>query len=339
MVKLAPEILNKYVLSKFVSSDPNVLVGAEIGEDAAVVKTSDEVVVIHPDPISGAVKFLGYLAIKIPANDVAVSGAYPKYFTTVLLLPKKTGVDELNLITSSMKEAIDELRASLIGGHTEYTDSVSRPIAITTAFGFTKSRRVITSKGAKEGDVVIMTKSAGIEGTAVIASDFRELLKAKGVDDETIEEGVKMIKYVSVVEEAMTLSDLEVVTSMHDPTEGGVLCGLAEIAYASKTSLIVHLDKIKVLPTTSKLSSALGLDPLKMLSSGALIATVPRKYVDIALDALLKKGIEAYVIGEVVKGGPDKPLVTLMSGGKFKEALWKPHVEDEVIKLWERMTS
>ncbi|PUA33512.1 MAG: hypothetical protein B7O98_03590 [Zestosphaera tikiterensis] len=339
MVKLAPEILSKYVLSKFVSNDPNVLIGAEVGEDAAVVKTSDDVVVIHPDPISGAVKFLGYLAIKIPANDVAVSGAYPKYFTTVLLLPEKTSVDELNVITSSMKEALEELKASLVGGHTEYTDSVSRPIAITTAFGFTKRGKVITSKGAKEDDVVIMTKSAGIEGTAVIASDFRELLKARGIDDETIEEGVKMIKHVSVVEEATILSDLGVVTSMHDPTEGGVLCGLAEVAYASKTSLIIHLDKIKIHPTTLKLSSVLGVNPLKMLSSGALIATVPKSYVDLALDTLSRKGIDAYVIGEVVKGGSDRPLVTLMSGGKFKEALWEPHVEDEVIKLWERMTT
>ncbi|MGC8975817.1 MAG: AIR synthase related protein, partial [Thermoprotei archaeon] len=178
-MKLKPENLKKFVLDKFKSCDPLVVLQAGVGVDAAAFKACDEVLVgVHPDPISGALKHLGTLSIVIPANDISMIGAYPKFFTTVILLPEGTSEEVVNAITDSMRKALDRYGASIVGGHTEFTDSVRRPITITTAFGILKLSNLIDVRNIREGDLIIMSKYAGIEGTVVLSSDFRETLMA-----------------------------------------------------------------------------------------------------------------------------------------------------------------
>lgn len=334
-MKLRPESLKKCVLDKFKSRDPSIILQAGIGIDAAAVKACDEVLVgVHPDPISGAVKHIGTLSIIIPANDVAVIGAYPKFFTSVILLPEGSSEDLVDTITDSMRRALDRYGALMVGGHTEFTDSVKRPITITTAFGILKLGNLVDVRNVKEGDLIIVSKYVGIEGTAVLSSDFRETLVARGVSEKILDEGEKMIDLISVVEEAILLSREGLVSGMHDPTEGGLLGGLAEMAYASGKLVRVYADKIPIHETTMKIAEALSIDPLKILSSGALLASVPRERVEEAVSLLEKNNIEASVIGEVLsRKDREGPLLEVLRGAS-REYIYDPYVEDEVMKLW-----
>ncbi|MEM4646631.1 MAG: AIR synthase family protein [Zestosphaera sp.] len=333
-MKLKPESLKKHVLDKFKTHDSSIVLQADIGIDAAAVKACDEVLIgVHPDPISGAVKHLGTLSIVIPANDVAMIGAYPKFFTSVILLPEGSSEDLVNTITDSMKRTLDRYGALMVGGHTEFTDSVKRPVAITTAFGILKLSNLVDVRNIKEGDLIIVSKYAGIEGTAVLSSDFRETLVTRGVSEETLNKGEEMINLISVVEEATLLSREGLVSGMHDPTEGGLLGGLAEMAYASGKLIRVYADKIPIHEVTIEITKALGLDPLKILSSGALLASVPRERVEEAVDLLKKNSIEASVIGEVLPRNHEGPLLEVLRGSS-REYVYDPYVEDEVMKLW-----
>lgn len=334
-MKLRPESLRKHVLDKFKSHDPSVILQADIGIDAAAVKACDEVLVgVHPDPISGAIKHLGTLSIVIPANDVAMIGAYPKFFTSVILLPEGSSEDLVDTITDSMKKALDRYGALMVGGHTEFTDGVKRPMTITTAFGILKLSNLVDVRNIKEGDLIIVSKYAGIEGTAVLSSDFRETLMARGVSEKILNEGEEMINLISVVEEATLLSREGLVSGMHDPTEGGLLGGLAEMAYSSGKLIKVYADKIPIHEATMKVTEALGIDPLRILSSGALLASVPRERVEEALSLLKKNNIEASVIGEVLsRRDREGPLLEVLRGDS-REYFYDPYVEDEVMKLW-----
>ncbi|MEM2005550.1 MAG: AIR synthase family protein [Zestosphaera sp.] len=336
-MKLKPEALRRYVIDKFSAADPDVVMQAGVGVDAAAVKACGETLIaVHPDPISGAVRHLGTLSIVIPANDVAMVGAYPRFFTSVLLLPEGSGEDLVDEITSSMVRALSRYGASMVGGHTEFTDSVTRPVVVTTAFGILKAGSLVRIDGVREGDVIVMSKYAGIEGTAVLASDFRQVLKHRGVGEEVLVKGEEMINDVSVVEEANLLSTEALVNAMHDPTEGGILGGLAEMAYASGKLIRAYADRIPVSPVTVRVAEALGIDPLRMLSSGALLASIPRERAEDAVDLLEGIGVKASVIGEVLPGGRGAPLLELVRGSS-REFIYDPYIEDEVMKLWTLM--
>jgi len=333
MVKLAvKELLN--ILEALKPTDPAVIIGPEVGEDAAVIDLGDNLALVtHPDPISGALEFLGYLAVHVPANDVAVTGARPKYFMSVILIPEGTSPGVAGRIVNDMKEALQEIGGHAVGGHTEITDAVTHPIVITTAMGLARKESIVRTSGAKPGDVIIMTKTAGIEGTAVLASDFKDELLRKGVPWRAVKEGEALIRQVSVVKEALTLAKYGLANSMHDPTEGGVVGGLTEIAYASNTSIIVDEAKIPLNPVTKLLASAMRVDPLKMLSSGALLASIPEDKVSDALRVIREEaGVDAVIVGKVVERGDY--LLRLIHADGSVEDFESPHVTDEIMKLW-----
>ncbi len=333
MVKLAVEELLK-ILEALKPTDPAVIVGPEVGEDAAIIDLGDELALVtHPDPISGALEFLGYLAVHVPANDVAVTGARPKYFMPVILVPEGAPLDTVSKVVNDVKEALQEIGGHVVGGHTEVTDAVTHPLVITTAMGLARKESIVRTSGAKPGDAVIMTKTAGIEGTAVLASDFRDELLRRGVPYTVVKEGEAMIRQVSVVKEALILAKHGLANSMHDPTEGGVIGGLTEIAYASNTSIIIDEAKIPLNPVTKSLASAMRVDPLKMLSSGALLATVPEDKANDALKVIREEaGVDATVIGKVVERSDY--LLRLIHADGSVEDFRSPHVTDEIMKLW-----
>ncbi|MEM1600366.1 MAG: AIR synthase family protein [Sulfolobales archaeon] len=332
--KLRPEILRKYVFSRVGVVDPCVLVGPSIGEDAAVIDLGNgNVLVVHVDPISGAVEYLGWLAVHIPSNDVAVSGARPRWLLPVLYLPEKSDIELVDRITEQMDLAAREINAMIVGGHSEFTPGIRRPLISMTSIGTTSMDRYVVSSGAKPGDVVLMTKTAGIEGTAILASDFSDLLLERGISKELISRARSMIKNVSVVKDALILSESRLPTSMHDPTEGGILGGVLEVAYASNTSIVIYEESIPIAEETEAFCNALRLDPLKILSSGTLIATIPANKMGEALSRLRSAGITSSVIGEVLERRDY--LVKLIRKGGEVITFNDVYVSDEVMKLWE----
>ncbi len=325
MVKVRPEVLKNEVFTRLGALDPDVIVGPRIGEDAAIVKASGRYMAIHTDPITGAIENIGWYAIHIAANDIAVKGMKPRWFLLTLLLPKGASDDVVRRIMEDVDRALRELNACLIGGHTEFTPGLNRAIAVVTAIGI--GDRYITTSGARPGDYILVTKYVALEASAILASDFVEELKAKGVSEDMLERARGFSKFISVVKEALSLSDIA--NSMHDPTEGGLLQGLLEICEASGVKARIYVDKIPILPETKAIHEALGIDPLKSLSSGMLIAAIPKALLPIAKRRLELSNIDYAVIGEFVEG---EPAVEVVDKGEVKVV--SGFIEDEVMRLW-----
>jgi len=336
--KLPPEILKKYILSRVGVVDPSVIVGPSIGEDAAVIDIGDsKVLVAHVDPITGAVEFLGWLAVHIACNDVAVRGVRPRWLLPVLYLPENADLGLIDKITTQIDTAAKEVNAMVVGGHSEFTSGLTRPLISMTALGITEKGRYVTTSGARVGDVVLMTKTVGVEGTAILSTDFRDSLLRAGVPEDVIERGRGFLKMISVVKEALILSNAGIPTSMHDPTEGGLIGGLVEIAYASNKTLEVWEGKIPIAEETALMTKALGLDPLRLISSGVLVATVPQERVEEAIKLLNQYGIKATVIGRVNEYSGHY-VVIRREDGRVEE-IDELYVKDELISMWERYGS
>jgi len=290
-------------------NDERVIVGPSYGEDAAVLKFKDEYLVAHPDPISGAVKNIGWLSVNISANDVAVTGAKPRWAMPSLQIPEKFDEKEVEKIIEDLYSAADELGVTLIGGHTETVSGINRPLITTAMMGVTEEP--VFTKGSNPGDKIVQINDAAIEGSWILVSDFEEELVKRGLDKETIEEVKGWNREISVVDEALNVSKLA--TSMHDPTEGGILQGIYEMARCSGNDFVID-DKISFRPETIEICDILNIDQKKLISSGSLLATVPA-------DEELEEG---KVIGRV-KSGSGK---TIYEGKKVKEV-----TEDELFRL------
>ena len=329
--KLPPELLSKLVLKNAAINDSSVILGPQIGEDAAVIDIGNEsVLVTHSDTISAAEELIGWLSIHVVANDVAVTGAKPRWFLVNLMMPPKTDYSRVKAVMAEVREAVNWLKASVVGGHTEFTEAAKKPLTVSTGIGITSRDKFVRTGGARSGDFILMTKYAGLEGTAILATDFRELLAGKGVRKSDLDLGKLFFKDISVVPEALILAERGYVNSMHDPTEGGILGGLTEIAYASKKSVRVIADQIPVHEVTEKFCRALDINPLKLISSGVLLASVPKSLVKDALKELEREGINASVIGEVVDyEGYLAELITKEHKEMFNEVVY----EDELITL------
>ncbi len=329
--KLPPSFLEKYVWRRHGRDDPRVLVGPGIGEDAAVIDMGDRVLVLHSDPITEAVEGIGWLALNIAANDVATAGAKPLWASVTILLPEGFSEKLLDEITGDLHRAAEELGVSIVGGHTEEAPRLDRPILVVTMLGEAPRDRYVRTGGAKPGDAVLVVKSAGLEGTSILAKDFRDVLESQGIGGNLLEKAAGFAAEVSIVREALLLAEMGA-TSLHDPTEGGLIGGLVEVALASGKTLEVWEKDVPVKPETRRICEALGLDPLKLISSGALIATVPPEKLGQVKEALNSMGIEYGVAGRVHEGAA-KLIIHRIEGRT--EEYEEPPV-DELARVWEK---
>jgi len=296
--KVPSDVLRRLVFNRLGVPTDRVLSGPGVGEDAAVIDMGDRVLVAKGDPITGAEGNIGWLSVHINANDIASSGARPLWFVCIALLPEDADESMLNGIMDDIHEACLEVGASLVGGHTETTPGLDRPILAGFMMGEAQRDRYVITGGARPGDLIILTKGAGIEGTAVIASDLRDHLKGK-VDDQVVERGAAMVRWISVVPEAMKAVEAGSPNSLHDPTEGGLINGLWEMAEAAGVGLRVDRASIPIPDETRQICGALGVDPLRLLGSGALLITAQSGEAEKIMRALAEEGIRASVIGEV----------------------------------------
>ena len=325
--KLPPELLDLVFRFRGVD-DPRVVVGPAVGEDAAVINLDGLYLVVHSNPITEAASRVGWLAVNVAANDVAVTGAAPRWASIVILLPEN-GVKLLKSIVEDIDRAAKELGIAIVGGHTEEAPGVEKPTVVATVMGVT--RRYVATSGARPGDVIIMVKHGALEGTAILAYDFEKMLIGSGVEREVIETAKKFLNEISVVKPALLISDIA--DAMHDPTEGGILGALYEMAYASQTKIVVYKDKVIFRTETLKIAEALKIDPLKLISSGTLLAAIPPNKVDEAIHRLSSKGYPVAIIGEIVEK-TTSPCVEVYEGKTLVETV-KGFVKDELARLWE----
>jgi hydrogenase maturation factor len=329
--KIPSEVLRRIVFERLGVPCDRLLQGPHVGEDAAVIDVGDRVLVVATDPITGAVGNVGWLAVHVNANDVASTGARPLWFLCVTLLPEGSGEKLLEGIMNQMHAACVEVGVSLVGGHTETTPGLDRPILIGFMMGEAPKDKYVTTGGAKPGDAIILTKGVGIEGTAILAGDLEKILREKGIE-EILLSAQSMIERISVVPEAMKAVEVGGVHSLHDPTEGGLLNGIWEMAEAAGVGVEIWEEAVPVAEETRVICEALEVDPLKLMGSGALMIVVEPERAGEMVKALLKMGVEASVIGEVRPPG-DGRVIIMKDGGRIDiEAV----DQDEVYRILEK---
>jgi hydrogenase maturation factor len=329
--KLRAEAL-RALFDKFRPLDARVVVGPKIGEDAAVLEMGDRYLVATTDPITFATEEIGWYALQVNANDVAVRGARPRWFLATLLLPEGATTDEaVEQIFSQVGRACEELEVSLVGGHTEVTHGLTRPIVVGTMLGEVEKDRLVTTGGARPGDVLLLTKSIPLEGAAILAREKGDALLERGVPQAFIERARQFLHRpgISVVPEALLAGELAAVHSMHDPTEGGLATGLWELALASEVGLRVERERIPVLPEGERFCRALGLDPLGTIASGSLLLSLAPADAARVLHACAREGIDCAFIGQVV---PRAEGVTLVEDGRERPMPVFPR--DEIARLF-----
>lgn len=285
------------------SPDPRVMVGPHVGEDAAVLDFGETCLVVAADPITLASDMIGWYVVHVNANDVAVRGAPPRWFSAVLLLPEDRTDDALvSTIFSQMYDSCAALGCSLIGGHTEITAGLARPIVIGQMLGEVARSKLVTTGGARIGDALLLTKGIAIEGTAVLAREKAADLAARGIPAETIARAQSLLHDpgLSIVRDALTANAAVSVHAMHDPTEGGLATALAELAEASEVGIVVNQGKCPILPECAMICSALGLDPWGTLASGALLLAVAPADAEMVIEQLANEKIPCVQIGTVV---------------------------------------
>lgn len=311
--KLPIELLSR-LLSDIDVRDPRVALGARAGEDAALIDMGDRYLVAKTDPITFATDLIGWYLVQVNANDLAAMGATPRWLMTTLLLPEGTTEAQIQAIFEQLLEACDTLGITLIGGHTEITYDLSRPIAMGAMLGEAAKDRVALTSGAQVGDSIVLTQGIAIEGTAILAREAEGTLAAKGVPQPVIERAKSFLftPGISVAKAATIACDTADVHAMHDPTEGGVATALLELAAAADVGLVVDAERIPILPECRAICNALSLDPLGLIASGALLATLAPSEAERLVAALSQEGIPAGVIGSIT---PAAEGLRLMSGG------------------------
>ncbi len=319
--KLTPAELSSYVFPHRGVDRADVLVRGAIGQDAAIVDFGPEAAVLSSDPITGAGHAAGWLAVHVGCNDVATVGARPVGVLVSLLLAPETAAEDARQLMADADRAASELGVEIVGGHSEVTAEVRRSIVVVTALGRVARDRYVTPAGASPGDTLLLSKFAGLEGTAILATDFAELLR-DDLTPEALRRAQALLRQISVVPEALAAAGAGV-SAMHDATEGGVIGALAELAAAAGVGVEVDLDAVPLLPETRAIAAAFGIDPFHLIASGALLLAT--RSPGRVIEAVRAIGCPIQTIGRVVggpsvvrRGGETGPLVP-----PERDALWE----------------
>ncbi len=336
--KLTNEELKEIVLSRLPKLSERTLIGANIGADCAWLDLGDKLLVTSSDPITAGGMQSGALSIHVSCNDIAACGIRPSAILTVLIAPPDCTKEDVIHIVEQASSTAKALGVDIVGGHTEVSDSVNRFIVITTAFGIADKNAPVPRGVAKPGDALIMTKTAGIEGTWIAAMEHEDALVGK-VSEELLADAKTFIDRISVVEDGVTACSLpdkngEVSSRgityssthlMHDVTEGGVLGAAYEMADFSGIGVSVDLSKVPVAPCTKAICKAMDIDPYRLISSGSILVATDDP--EGTVKAMEEKGIQASVIGAFT----EKEFVLKDTEGNKIEFL--PPQTDELYKM------
>jgi hydrogenase expression/formation protein HypE len=299
--KLPLPLLQKF-LRDLPINDPQVIVGPGIGVDAAVIRFGEETLVFKTDPITFATDDIAWYLVTINANDIACMGGIPKYLLVTCLLPQGTTTPQTaSSIFSGLIKACELNGITLVGGHTEITYGIDRPIAAGFMVGTLSGHGLIRSSGARPGDVILLSKRIPIEATSLLA---REVPERIALDEDTLSRARRLIydPGISVVSDARIALEVGGVTAMHDPTEGGLATGLLELAQASNCGVEVFMEHIPILDLAGKILPAFSIDPLGALASGSLLVCCRLDCAPKIMKAWEEASITGAIIGRITPG-------------------------------------
>ncbi len=331
--KVPTSVLRSSVFPFSGARSRRVLLGPSVGEDAAVISMGKHALILTTDPITGTDARIGWLSVHINANDAACRGAQPLWYLANLLLPVGSGESTVRQIMQQIDKAARELGISVVGGHSEITIGLDRPIVVGFIAGETDAGSYVTTGGARLGDDIILTKTAGIEGTAILAADLAGYLRRK-LPLSILKSASRFFERISVVEAAMTAVRTGGVHALHDPTEGGIIHGLWELAEASKVGMHVHEANISVANETNAICRVLRIDPLKLISSGALLIASDKRKTSSIVASLTRKRVPCARIGRILPHKNGRRLVR-SDGSSIRI---EPPARDELYVVLERLS-
>lgn len=299
MGKLSADELQK--LLSCIKKDGRVLVPPMIGYDAGVHRLDDKYLVVASDPCTGVPeKWFGYLLINYAASDLALSGAKPEFCTINLLGPIPTKPQHFQKIMKQICQVVDELGITIVRGHTGTYDSLNKIVGVCTVYGTVEPEKLITSGGAKTGDLILCTKPLGTETITNFAITHKKTAqKLFGAKKQL--ELTKQIPLQSCVKEALALAEGEGVHAMHDATEGGFVAALNEMAETSKMGFKVDWEKITITDEVIALRERFKLayeQLLAMSSTGTILAAIAPEAQEEVKAVLNKNGLSACFLGE-----------------------------------------
>ncbi len=318
------------LIHAYTAQNNRVVVGSGIGEDAAVIDMGSHYLIAKTDPITHAAGEIGHYAVNINANDIAAMGGIPLWFLATILLPPGSTAEDLERIFAQISKSCTALGIIYCGGHTEVTTSVTSPVVIGQMLGETAKSNLKPSSGARPGDDLIMTKSAAIEATSIIAIERAHVLKTF-FSDETIETAREYLYTpgISVLKEARIVSQNPGVHALHDPTEGGISTGIFEMAQASGTGVEVFFEAIPISEVTGALCAFCDIDPLGAFASGSLLIAADPGTSDNIIDDLALEGIAAARIGLIHE--KEKGMLLHRGGTTMKLAVFD---QDELSRIF-----
>lgn len=321
--KIPETVLKRSVFKQIHHRRNEILVRPGVGEDCAMLEVApDEVIVMSTDPITGTANDIGILAVHITANDIASSGAEPIGIMLTIIMPADCSESDLKEIMKDVESVCSELNMEVMGGHTEVSNAVNQPLVSVTGIGKIKKSEMIKTAGLKPGQELVMTKWAGLEGTAILAKDKEDVLKERFHRD-FLERASSLFQEISVVKEAKIARKVGV-TSMHDVTEGGIFGALWEVAAASNVGIEVDLKKIPVKQETIEICEVFDINPYMLISSGCMLISTDKG--NALVEALAKEGISSAIIGKVIEG--NDRIITNEDERRFLE----PPKADELYK-------
>lgn len=329
--KLPPAIL-KSLLKNAPTDDQNIIIGPGPGLDCAVVDIGNKYLVLKSDPITFATDEIGWYLVQVNVNDIATTGATPRWFLVTVLLPASDSTATSAIeITNQVYDTCRALGISVVGGHTEITHGIGRPLLLGTMIGEVEKQNLITPRGANPGDKILLTKGVPIETTAILAREFPDRL-ANQLKPSEIEEAQNFLKTpgISVYKDAQLAIKAGQVSAMHDPTEGGLAAALWELAEASDKKLVVDFSKVHIPSISALVCKVFDIDPYAAISSGALLLTTPPDEKDKICLALEEDGINCSEIGWVESG----PVFVEEGSDSSMKTLYRPE-QDEIAKVYE----
>jgi hydrogenase expression/formation protein HypE len=327
--KLPNDLLREY-LNQFVFDDPSILINPGVGEDTAAVNVaSEEVLVLKSDPITFATDSIGQYAVLINANDIATSGAKPRWLLTTLLFPCGITPYEIRDVINELKAFCRQWDITLCGGHTEITDAVTRPVVTGMMAGTVARHNLIDKRNMAPGDLILLTKGVAVEGTAIIAREFGDRLKNLGMTDSEIDRGRQFLTNISIITEARIAAESGLVSAMHDVTEGGLATAAEELSIAGGYRIKMDMDTIPVFAETRKVCRLLGIDPLGLIGSGSLLICCRQTGCESLMSAIRRAGIDVACIGQVLEKG--QGIAALK---KAQPTPWPQFEVDEITQLF-----
>jgi len=330
-IKLLERLLRKNSIQ-----DRRVVLGPKVGEDAAVIdpgKFADFYWVVTADPITFTTDEIGYYGVVVNMNDIATRGAVPKWFVVTLLFPAKGATVEIvEKVFAQIHNACEQFQISVIGGHTEITPGIDKMILSGNMIGEVKKEKLVTTGGARAGDLLLLIKGVCIEGTSIIAREKGPELRKRGIASSLLRRARNYIFHpgLEVLHAARAACSSVPVHSMHDPTEGGLINGIVEMAMASRKEIEVNLAQVPIYRESRILCEACGLNPLGVIASGALLLTISPSDLSTLRRSMDAASLPCHVIGRV-KRGPARVLTT-EDRRKKEVRLFK---RDEILKIFE----